>query len=512
MGVSADLRRRCLELAAEVELLKAQNRGGEWMASRISELEGDLARMKAERDAPASAQSGTARSRLRRVTGRVRRQVISGRKPVATLVAGGIGEAPDIAKSALEFPEDNRYPSWVALYDTIDDVAREAISRRLEALAELPLVSVILPVFNTPEPYLRQAIDSIRSQIYQNWELCAVDDCSSAAWVPKILEEYSALDPRIRVVRREVNGHISESSNTALDMARGTWIALFDHDDVMAEHALALSVLALADHRDAGILYSDEDHVDDDGARSAPYFKPDFDPILLYGQNYFSHLTVIRRDLVDRAGRYRVGYEGSQDWDLVLRVVDLLREDQVVHVPHVLYHWRVHPGSTSSSLSAKPYAAVAARHSVSDHVQRTGRQATVSSIGSSSFNRIRWALPDNPPRVSVVLLPRSGARLVRCLDSVRALTTYPDFELLDLPRDPMVDSVRKGVADPGLHVVRDDGRGRVRDPTDGSGYLAGLPALSSGHRELRGCQRRCIVEPGSIFGHRRDRVLPPRRR
>ncbi|MHB8219260.1 MAG: glycosyltransferase family 2 protein [Acidimicrobiales bacterium] len=428
--MSQDLVGRCLELAAEVELLRAQNRGGEWMASRIGELEATLGRMQAEMEAGERVPPSTVGRRLDRVIGYVLRRRNRGRPPVSTSVGAGTGEAQDAAVSSLDFPEDRRYSSWVALYDTIDDAARDAIRQRVEALDHLPLVSVILPVFNTPENYLRQAIESIRNQIYQNWELCIADDCSSAAWVPKVLEEYAALDPRIRMVRREVNGHISEASNTALEMARGTWIALFDHDDVMAEHALALSVLALAGHPDAGILYSDEDHIDDDGVRSAPYFKPDFDPILLFGQNYFSHLSVIRSDLVSRAGRYRTGYEGSQDWDLVLRVVELIGADQVVHVPHVLYHWRIHPGSTSSSLSAKPYAAVAARRSVADHVQRSGRQAGVASIGTSSFNRIRWVIPEDAPRVTVVLLPRSGARLIRCLDSVRALTTYPNFELV----------------------------------------------------------------------------------
>jgi glycosyltransferase involved in cell wall biosynthesis len=330
----------------------------------------------------------------------------------------------------VRYPEDRRYPSWVALYDRMDDDARAAIRRRLDALTYQPLVSVVMPVFNTPETYLRQALDSIRSQIYTNWELCVVDDCSTARWISKVLEDYASADPRIRVQRREENGHISAASNSALEMARGTWIALFDHDDIMAEHALALSVLALDAHRDPAILYSDEDHIDDELVRSTPYFKPDFDPILLCGQNYFSHLCVIRRDLVERVGGWRAGYEGSQDWDLVLRVVEHVRADQVVHVPHVLYHWRVHPGSTALSLASKPYAAIAARRAVADHLERMSVPASVWTIGASSFNRVQWKLPDSKPRVSIVALPRSGERLARCLDSIRALTVYENLEVL----------------------------------------------------------------------------------
>ncbi len=403
------------------------------MAARIAELESTLAQCQAESASLATVQPTRMGSRLDRVAGYVRRGMRGGGHRMPLKPETGSQEPEDsqeLLASALRFPQDSRYPSWVALYDTLDDDARDAIVRRVGELDHLPLVSVILPVFNTPEPYLREALDSIRNQLYRNWELCIADDCSSAEWVPKVLDEYAALDPRIRVVRRATNGHISEASNTALDMASGTWVALFDHDDVLAEHALALSVLALASHTDAGILYSDEDHIDDDGVRSTPYFKPDFDPILLYGQNYFSHLSVIRRDLVEQAGRYRPGYEGSQDWDLVLRVVDLIRDDQVVHVPHVLYHWRVHPGSTSASLAAKPYAATAARRAVADHLERKGVAASVWSIGVSSFNRIRWSVDDHAPPVSIVMLPRSGARLARCLDSVRALTTYPDFEIV----------------------------------------------------------------------------------
>jgi glycosyltransferase involved in cell wall biosynthesis len=260
-------------------------------------------------------------------------------------------------------------------------------------LTDPPLVSVILPVFNTPEQYLREAIDSVRAQLYPHWELCIADDCSTAAWVPKVLEEYVALDSRIRVERRKENGHISAASNTAVGMATGDWIAFFDHDDILAEHALALAVLALADSPDAGALYGDEDLIDDEGVRSFPYFKPDFDPILLLGQNYFSHLCMLRRDLIMQVGGFRVGYEGSQDWDVVLRVVERLRPDQIVHVPHVLYHWRVHPGSTSSSLTAKPYAAIAARRAVTDHLRRVGQEARVLPVGWSGFNRIRWELP-----------------------------------------------------------------------------------------------------------------------
>jgi glycosyltransferase involved in cell wall biosynthesis len=327
---------------------------------------------------------------------------------------------------------DSRYERWIALYDTLDDEGRRALLERVAAIEEPPLVSIILPVFNPPEEFLRQAIESVRAQLYPHWELCIADDCSTLPYVAKVLDEYAALDARIVVEQREANGHISACSNSAVALAHGTWLCLMDHDDLLAAHALALAVLALVETPEAGIVYSDEDHIGADGIRREPYFKPDFDPLLILGQNYFSHLCLLRADLVERVGGFRVGYEGSQDWDLVLRVLEHVRPDQVVHLPHVLYHWRVHAESTASSLSAKPYVVEASRLVVEEHLERIGVAAEISTIWGTSFNRIRWVLPPEPPKVSVIVLPRTGERLKRCIESIRILTPYPNFEVIVL--------------------------------------------------------------------------------
>jgi GT2 family glycosyltransferase len=325
---------------------------------------------------------------------------------------------------------DIRYGEWIELYDTVDDEARHALTAQLAELPEQPLVSIIFPVYNSPEDFLRQAIDSVRAQLYTTWELCIADDCSTLPHVAKILEEYAALDERIRVYRRETNGHISACSNSSVAMARGSWLCLMDHDDVLAEHALAVSVLALHRCPAAAIAYSDEDHIEADGSRSQPYFKPDFDPLLILGQNYFSHLCLVRADLVALVGGFREGYEGSQDWDLLLRVLEQVRPDQVVHVPHVLYHWRVHSESTASSVSAKPYVVDASRRVVEEHLARIGVQADVTTLWGTSYNRVEWKQPPTLPTVSIILLPRSGHLLARCIDSIRMLTPYPQLEIL----------------------------------------------------------------------------------
>jgi glycosyltransferase involved in cell wall biosynthesis len=328
--------------------------------------------------------------------------------------------------------EDARYGRWIELYDTIDETRRASLLARLARVDEQPLVSIILPVYNPPEEFLRQAIDSVRAQLYAKWELCIADDCSTLPYVAKVLEEYAALDERILVHRRESNGHISECSNSAIELAGGTWICLMDHDDLLAEHALALAVLAIDQVPAAAIVYSDEDHIDTHGNRREPYFKPDFDPLLILGQNYFSHLCMLRTDLVEQVGRFRVGYEGSQDWDLVLRVLEHIRPDQVVHIPHVLYHWRVHAESTASSVSAKPYVVEASRLVVQEHLERIGVEAAVTTMWGMSYNRIHWALPKVPPKVSVIVLPRTGERLRRCVESIRILTPYPELEIVVL--------------------------------------------------------------------------------
>ena len=437
---------------ATIEQLQHFLRGQESMAHELSTATQELARATLELESPRQPASRwtSLRRRLGRARARVFRNVHEVDTPTATWA--------DVWSERSMFLMDDRYRQWVERYDSVSESIRQSLTSRLQALVDPPLVSIIFPVYNTSEGFLRQAIESVRSQIYTNWELCIADDCSSFEYVETVLAEYAAADARIKVKRRDSNGHISASSNTAIAMADGTWICLMDHDDVLAEHTLAVSVLSIADHDDTGILYSDEDHIDPDGQRSAPYFKPDFDPLLILGQNYFSHLCMIRKDLVDAVGGFREGYEGSQDWDLVLRVIEKLRPSQILHVPHVLYHWRAHSESTASNLSAKPYVVEASRRVVQEYLDRTGIGAQVSTIWGSSFNRVRWRPADEPPLVSVIVLPRKGARLRRCIESIRAVSTYPDMEILVLDDGGFRPPMRQFLRDRAdwLTVIEDD--------------------------------------------------------
>jgi len=385
----------------------------------------------------------------RGIARRGKRRITRGHSP-AQLEAGTARSAGGMAApeetDAFAWTDD-RYALWIELYDTVDDKKRSSLLSQLEQVGDQPLISIVFPVFNSPEEFLRQAIESVRAQLYTNWELCIADDCSTEPHVDKILAEYAALDERILVHKRETNGHISACSNSAVALASGPWLCLMDHDDLLAEHALAVAVLALHRNPRAAIVYSDEDHIDADGKRESPYFKPDYDPLLILGQNYFSHLCLLRADLVEKVGGFREGYEGSQDWDLVLRSLEHVQPDQVVHIPHVLYHWRAHAASTASSVSAKPYVFAASRLVVEEHLARIGLQAEVTTLWASSFNRIRWALPANPPKVSVIVLPRSAQWLRRCIESIRILTLYPEVEIIMVDdggfRPPMREVVRE---------------------------------------------------------------------
>ena len=322
------------------------------------------------------------------------------------------------------------YQKWIRMYDTLTEEDRRAIRAHIEYLAYKPLISVIMPTYNTPEPWLRRAIESVRNQLYPYWELCIADDASEAPHVRRILQEYQEKDSRIRVAFRDRRGHISECSNTALELARGEFIALLDHDDELAEHALYMVAAELNTHPDADIIYSDEDKIDTQGKRFDPYFKPDWNPDLFYGQNLISHLGVYRTQLVREVGGFRPGYEGAQDWDLALRIVERIPPSHIRHIPCILYHWRILPGSAATSMAEKPYAHEAQRKALTSYFQRHGIPVQLHSV-YGIFWRVEYPLPFDPPLVSLIIPTHNGYELLsRCVQSILQKTTYKHFEIL----------------------------------------------------------------------------------
>lgn len=332
------------------------------------------------------------------------------------------------------------YAEWVARHDTIDAAVREQLRQRCARLSGTPLISILMPVHNPHPAWLEEAIASVRAQVYPHWELCIADDCSTDPHVRALLAQSAALDPRIRIAWREQNGHISAASNSALELAQGEFVALLDHDDRLPEHALLCIAETVVRFPHVDIVYSDEDKLDAEGRRRDPYFKCDWNQELFRGQNLISHLGVYRARLVRDVGGFRTGYEGSQDYDLALRCIERVQPDAIVHIPHVLYHWRIHANSTASDAAVKPYAAHAGRRALLDHFARSGIACDVEA-GAAGWYRCEYRLPAETPRVTIVVADTAGPRrLQRCLEALR----HTDYRAFDV----VVASPKKGVTVP----------------------------------------------------------------
>jgi GT2 family glycosyltransferase len=327
-----------------------------------------------------------------------------------------------------------QYDQWVARH-TPDRAGLAALAAEVAALPVQPAFSVVMPVFNTDPRWLRAAIESVRAQVYPNWELCIADDASTEGATLACLAEY-ARDPRVRVTRRATNGHISVASNDALALATGDFVALLDHDDELAPEALAEMVKAINAAPDADVLYSDEDKLSPDGIRCDPFFKPDWSPEHFLGQMYTCHLTVARRSRVNGVGGFRTGVEGSQDYDLWLRMT--ARTARVRHVPKVLYHWRKIPGSAAAEVQAKPYALENTRRVLQEHADQAGIDADVVSGLAPTLFRVRRRIHGTP--AVTLVIPTAGRTaeqrgtlvdlLPQALRAVTDKTTWPRYEIL----------------------------------------------------------------------------------
>ncbi|MGA8614063.1 MAG: glycosyltransferase [Xanthobacteraceae bacterium] len=325
------------------------------------------------------------------------------------------------------------YRKWIEAYEPITPELRSLLAVDIAKWRARPLISVIMPSYNIDPKWMISAIDSVRNQIYPHWELCISDDASTIPEIRPLLEEYAAREPRIHVTFRSENGHISVNSNTALDLANGDYVALMDADDVLSEDALFWVAREIMLHPEADLFFSDEDKINEKDVRFHPYFKSAWNPALMLSQNAFSHLGVYRRRLVEEAGRFREGYEGSQDYDLVLRCAAKTTVDRIRHIPRVLYHWRTLKSSTAAGLSAKPYAWESGRSAIRNHLQHARIDALIRPAALAGFYQVDYSPPEPPPLVSV-LVPSKLDRpaTVKCLASLLRETTYKNFELLVL--------------------------------------------------------------------------------
>jgi len=362
-------------------------------------------------------------------------------------------------RGALSKGERIDYQEWIRRYDRWTDSERERIRKKMVRMQNKPLISILMPTYNTRVKWLKQAIKSVQAQVYPNWQLCIADDASTNPAVLELLERASSQDERIKVTFRAENGHISAASNSALALCEGEWVALMDHDDLLAEHALFCVVEAINLHSQARLVFSDEDKVSGRGYRFEPYFKCDFNRDLFYSHNMISHLGVYRRDIVENIGGFREGLEGAQDYDLALRFIETIEPENIVHIPRVLYHWRRHAGSTTRGLGEKPYSIDAGARALQEHFDRTGTVATVE--GSPTGIRTRYKLPSEPPLVTLIIPTRNGYRLLKnCMDSIRQKTTYPNYQILIVDngsdQQETLEYLGKISMEPDISVRRDD--------------------------------------------------------
>lgn len=354
--------------------------------------------------------------------------------------------------------DEDRYSRWIIEHD--QPLTTDQINRKLAALSTTPIISVVMPVYNPPLDLLEAAITSVQQQSYPHWQLCIADDVSPNPEVRDFLTKCTQQDPRIHVIFRSENGHISAASNSALMLATGDFVALLDHDDLLAADALLWVAETINQHPKSQIIYSDEDKIDASGQRFDPYFKSDWNYELFLSQNMISHLGVYRHSLLKNIQGFREGYEGSQDYDLALRCLQHISAEDVIHIPKVLYHWRVLPGSTAMGLDEKPYAQQAGEHALNDYLKTSGLGGWAESLPKGGY-RIHAPLPQPLPLVSLIIPTRNAAALVKaCITSILDKTTYANYEILLIDNGSDNEQALSYFSQlneyPNIRVIRDD--------------------------------------------------------
>ena len=327
--------------------------------------------------------------------------------------------------------QESDYKKWIQQYDTLTEEKIHDLRIRINRMGHLPLISVLMPVYNPSPEFLEKAIESVIQQLYPNWELCIADDNSTDTRIQPLIKKYANSDSRIQYIFRNENGHISAASNSALELASGDYTALLDHDDLLTPDALYWIANEIINYPDSAIIYSDEDKLNAKGRRSDPYFKCDFNYSLLLSHNMICHLATYKTSILRQLGGFRKGFEGSQDYDMVLRILEIIHPSMIRHIPKVLYHWRAHKKSTALSENNKPYAHLAALKAINEHLQRVNIAATAEAAPEApGMNRVRYHLPVNPPEVEIIILTRDKPPLIQaCIESILQKTTYQNYSI-----------------------------------------------------------------------------------
>ena len=322
---------------------------------------------------------------------------------------------------------ESEYDKWLKKNE-LSDEKREVIRREVACFQYRPKISIIMPVYNVDEAWIKKAIESVLHQLYENWDLCIADDGSTLSHVKKILSRYENKDKRIIVKYLSDNRGIASASNEALSLATGEFIGLMDNDDELSPDALYEVVKALNEQNEIDFIYSDEDKITGKGVRKDPFFKPDWSPDMFLSYNYMCHFSVIRRKIVEAIGGFREGFEGSQDYDLFLRVVE--KTQRIAHIPKILYHWRSIEGSIGKSAEAKMYAYEGAKRSLNEYIQRIGSVGDVFDGYWIGTYHIKYKINDYP-HVSIIIPTKEKCEvLMRCIDSIVNHTSYTNYSVI----------------------------------------------------------------------------------
>lgn len=300
---------------------------------------------------------------------------------------------------------------------------------KLARIEDKPLISLVIPFYNTPDKYLQPLVESVISQLYKNWQLCAADGSTDSERA-RAIQAACESDDRIKYIRLAKNKGIAGNTNTGLKHADGEFVAFMDHDDFISPCALAEIVIALNKNPNADLIYSDEDKPTDNGkTRTTPFFKPSWNPELLLSVNYITHLVVVRKSLVDKVGGLRPGFDGAQDYDFLLRATE--QTDNIVHIPKILYHWRLAIGSTSADVGSKSYATDAGMKALHDAVKRRRIRAEVIEIPDRPTNyRLRYLLGANKPKVTIIIPFKDKVDYLKVLIPSIRRSNYDNYEVL----------------------------------------------------------------------------------
>ncbi len=344
-----------------------------------------------------------------------------------------------LTQRKLRHFKNRSYTHWLRAHESRSSKRREQLLAHLSELspASSPSLSILLPVCNPPLSFLQATIASLQAQLWTHWELCLVDDASGERKILDYLRDLQTKEPRLKLSFHEQRQGIASTTNDALALASGEFVAFLDHDDLLAPEALGEIILSIKKNPEVSFLYTDEDKIDQYGHRSDPFFKPDWNPDLLRSLNYCSHFSVLRRSLVIKLGGLDAGVEGAQDWDLLLRATENLLPHEIIHLPSILYHWRISAHSTAYSIATKPYVTQASRSVLERHlIRKKCSFSKIENVHPGGHWRVHYRLPHRAPYVSIIIPNRNQKKLLQtCLESIEKQTIYPHYEIIIADND-----------------------------------------------------------------------------